>query len=108
MAQTSISNMQASLALTEYLPLTGIFPSQGGGSTNFFLGEIGTFAGSFAPAGTTASGQLAVISQNPALFSVLDTNYGGNGVSTFGLPNLNGATMVGTGQGPGLRSRNDR
>jgi len=56
MAQTPVSNMQASLALTQYFPLTGIFPSQGGGGTGFFLGEIGTFAGNFVPAGAGASG----------------------------------------------------
>ncbi len=103
MAQNPISNMQASLAVTQYFPLQGVFPSQGGGgSTGFYLGEIGTFAGSFAPAGTIAAGQLAVISQNQALFSLLGTNFGGNGTTTFGLPNLGGTTMVGTGQGAGL------
>ena len=48
MAQNPVSNMQASVALTQYMPLQGIFPSQGGGggNTGFYLGEIGTFAGS--------------------------------------------------------------
>ena len=56
MAQASISNMQASYALTQYFPLQGVMPSQGGGSSaGFYLGEIGTFAGLFAPAGTKAS-----------------------------------------------------
>ena len=100
---TPISNRQASLALTEYFPLTGVFPSQGGGSgAGFYLGEIGTFAGNFVPAGASASGQLASINQNLALYSVIGTTYGGNGNTTYGLPNLNGITMVGTGQGPGL------
>src|SRR5262245_27469627 len=101
MAQAPISNLQASLALTQYFPLQGIFPSQGGGggSTGFYLGEIGTFGGSFAPSGTIASGQLAVINQNQALFSLLGTHFGGNGTTTFGLPDLRGITMVGTGQG---------
>ena len=103
MAQNPISNMQASLALTQYFPLQGVFPSQGGGgNTGFYLGEIGTFAGAFAPAGTTASGQFAAISQNQALFSVLGTNFGGNGTTTFELPNLVGITMVGTGETSGL------
>src|SRR5438477_4059792 len=94
--------MQASLALTEYFPLTGIFPSNGGSATNFFLGEIGTFAGTFVPAGSGASGQLLSIAQNTAVFSLLGTTYGGNGQTTFALPNLDGTTMVGTGQGTGL------
>ena len=102
MAQNPISNMQASLALTEYFSTNGVFPSQGGGATNFFLGEIGTFAGSFVPAGLGASGQLLSINQNQAVFSLLGTTYGGNGQTNFALPNLNGTTMVGTGQGPGL------
>jgi microcystin-dependent protein len=104
MAQNPISNMQASLALTQYMPLQGVFPSQGGGggATGFYLGEIGTFAGAFAPAGTTASGQFAAINQNQALFSLLGTYFGGNGTTTFELPNLTGTTMVGTGQGAGL------
>ena len=104
MAQNPISNMQASVALTQYMPLQGVFPSQGGGggNTGFYLGEIGTFAGSFAPAGTTASGQFAAINQNQALFSLLGTNFGGNGTTTFELPNLNGITMVGTGEASGV------
>jgi microcystin-dependent protein len=48
------------------------------------------------------NGQLLPIAQNQALFSLLGTTYGGNGVSTFGLPNLQSRTAVGTGQGPGL------
>ena len=102
MAQTAVSNMQASLALTEYFPLQGVFPSQGGGTTDFFLGEIGMFAGSFGPGGPVASGQLLSIPQNTAVFSLLGNTYGGNGVSTFALPNLGGTTMVGVGSGPGL------
>jgi microcystin-dependent protein len=94
--------MQASLALTQYFPTAGIFPSQGGGSTSFFLGEIGTFAGNFVPAGVGSSGQLLSINQNTAIFSLVGTYYGGDGLSNFALPNLNGTTMVGTGQGPGL------
>ena len=103
MAQTPIPNMQASVALTQYFPLQGAFPNQGGGgSAGFYLGEIGTFAGFFAPAGATATGQLAAISQNLTLYSLLGITYGGNGTTSFGLPNLAGVTMVGTGQGAGL------
>jgi microcystin-dependent protein len=103
MAQTPISNSQASLALTQYFPLNGVFPSRDGGGTGFFLGEIGTFAGNFNPAGGTgANGQLLPIAQNTAVFSLIGTSYGGNGMTNFALPNLNGVTMIGAGQGLGL------
>ena len=102
MAQNPLNNMQASLALTQYFPLAGIYSSNSGGSTDFFLGEIGTFAGNFVPAGASASGQLLSIAQNTAVFSLVGNFYGGNGQTTFALPNLSGTTMVGTGQGLGL------
>ena len=54
-----------------------------------FVAEIRIFAGNFAPTGwALCAGQLMPISQNTALFSLLGTNYGGDGKSTFGLPNL--------------------
>lgn len=69
-----------------------------------YIGEIRLFAGSFAPRGwALCNGQLMPISQNTALFSLLGLSYGGNGTSTFGLPNLMGASPVGTGAGAGLR-----
>jgi microcystin-dependent protein len=68
-----------------------------------FVAEIRIFAGNFAPTGWAfCNGQLMPISQNTALFSLLGTNYGGDGKSTFGLPNLQGAAPVHQGQGPGL------
>lgn len=68
-----------------------------------FVAEIRMFAGNFAPTGwALCDGQLLPISQNTALFSLLGTFYGGDGKSTFALPNLQGATPVGTGQGAGL------
>lgn len=68
-----------------------------------FLGEIRMFAGTFAPRGWAfCQGQLLAISSNTALFSLLGTNYGGNGTSTFALPNLQSRTPVGTGTGAGL------
>lgn len=70
-----------------------------------FLGEIIIFGGNFAPNGwAMCQGQLLSISQNTALFSILGTTYGGNGVQTFGLPDLRGRVPVGMGQGPGLSS----
>jgi len=68
-----------------------------------FVAEIRMFAGNFAPTGWAAcNGQLMSISQNTALFSLLGTTYGGDGRSTFGLPNLQGMTPMFWGQGPGL------
>ena len=68
-----------------------------------FLGQIILFAGNFAPRGWAfCQGQLLPIAQNTALFSLLGTTYGGNGSSTFGLPDLRGRVPVGFGQGPGL------
>lgn len=59
----------------------------------------------FAPVGyNLCNGQLLSIAQNTALFSLLGTNYGGDGVSTFGLPDLRGRLPIHQGQGPGLSS----
>lgn len=71
-----------------------------------FIGEIRIFAGNFAPRyWAFCDGQLLPISQNTALFSLLGTTYGGNGQTNFALPNLNGRTPIGYGQGPGLSLR---
>jgi microcystin-dependent protein len=67
-----------------------------------FVGEIRAVGFNFAPTGwATCDGQLLPISQNTALFSLLGTFYGGDGKSTFALPNLQGSSPVGTGQGQG-------
>ena len=71
-----------------------------------FLGEIRMFAGNFAPTGWAfCQGQLLPIAQNQALFSLLGTTYGGDGRTTFALPDLRGRVPVGFGQGPGLSNR---
>jgi len=71
-----------------------------------FLAEIRIFAGNFAPSGwALCNGQILAISQNTALFSLLGTNFGGNGTSTFGLPNLQGSAPLAAGNGPGLTPR---
>ena len=71
--------------------------------SNPFLGEIRMFGGSFAPAGwAMCNGQLMDIAQNDALFSLLGTSYGGDGISNFGLPNLQGRLAVCQGNGQGL------
>jgi len=71
--------------------------------TNPFVAEIRIFAGNFAPVGwALCDGQLLPISQNTALFSLLGTFYGGDGKSTFALPNMQGSVAVGQGSGSGL------
>lgn len=68
-----------------------------------FLAEVRIFPYNFAPRGWAfCDGQLLPINQNQALFALLGTNYGGNGQTTFALPNLQGRTPIGPGQGPGL------
>ena len=68
-----------------------------------FLGQIGLFSFPIAPKGWTfCQGQTLAINQNQALFSLLGTYYGGNGVTTFMLPNMQGRAAVSTGQGAGL------
>jgi microcystin-dependent protein len=68
-----------------------------------FLGEIRMLGANFAPVGwALCQGQLLPISQNAALFSLLGTTYGGDGVQTFALPDLQGRVPLGMGQGSGL------
>jgi microcystin-dependent protein len=68
-----------------------------------YIGQLMLFAGNFAPRGWAfCHGQLLSIAQNSALFSLLGTTYGGDGRTTFGLPDLRGRAPIGMGQGPGL------
>lgn len=70
-----------------------------------FIGEIKMFGGNFAPRGYAfCMGQSMAIAQNTALFSLLGTTYGGNGQTTYGLPDLRGRSPVGQSQGPACRS----
>jgi microcystin-dependent protein len=67
------------------------------------IGEIRMFAGTFPPRNWLfCNGQTLAIAQNTAFFSILGTTYGGNGQTTFAVPNLQGRVPVGTGTGPGL------
>ena len=71
-----------------------------------FLGQIELFAFGFAPRGwALCAGQIMAINQNQALFSLLGTTYGGNGQTTFALPDLRGRVPMGQGNGPGLTPR---
>ena len=68
-----------------------------------FIGQIQAFGFNFAPRGWAfCDGQLLSIAQNTALFSLLGTTFGGDGRTTFGLPDLRGRSIVHVGQGPGL------
>jgi microcystin-dependent protein len=110
------NNIQPYGTLTYAIALQGVYPSRAlsaepqaltTGSFNPFVGEIIQFAGNFAPRGyALCEGQLLSISQNTALFSLLGTNYGGNGTTTFALPDLRGRTPIGIGTGPGLTTVN--
>jgi microcystin-dependent protein len=71
-----------------------------------FLAQIQIFGFNFAPRGWAfCNGQIFPISQNTALFSLLGTQYGGNGTSNFALPNLQSRVAIGQGNGPGLTPR---
>jgi len=71
-----------------------------------FVGEVRMFAGNFAPRGWAfCDGQLLAVSQNDALFSLFGTIYGGDGRTTFGLPDLRGRIPIHAGTGPGLSPR---
>ena len=72
-------------------------------SVDPFLGEIQIYPYSFAPVRWQwCQGQMVTISENAALYSLLGTQFGGDGVTTFGLPDLRGRSVVGAGSGPGL------
>jgi len=95
--------MKKTILLT--ILLFGLFGSlksfaQGGGGA--FLGQILPVAFNYAPQGwAQCHGQLLPLNQNQALFSLLGTQYGGNGQTTFALPDLRGRAIVGVGQGSG-------
>jgi microcystin-dependent protein len=103
MPQTPLDNRQSSLAMTQAFVTTGLKPQPGQGAGGAFQDEIFTFAFDFAPGGTlAANGQLLSTTQYADVYSVIGATYGGNGTTTFALPNLGGVTMIGTGQGAGL------
>ena len=95
------SNLQPYVVANYCIAVNGIFPSRSDATP--FVSQIQLFGFNFAPVGwQQCNGQLLSISQNTALFSLVGTYYGGNGTSTFGLPNLQGAVPIGMGQGVGL------
>jgi len=84
-----------------------LMPNVSSAGADPFIGEIQWFAGNFAPRGWAfCDGQLLPINQNQALFSILGTTYGGDGRTTFALPDLRSRAPLHRGQGPGLSNRN--
>jgi microcystin-dependent protein len=114
-----VTNYQPSLVITQFIARGGVYPPRPAppeGSLSapppdelasyYSLGMIRMFAGNFDPGNDlTCSGQLLSIASNTALFSLLGTTYGGDGMTTFALPDLRGRVAVGEGQGPGLFHR---
>src|SRR5262249_54103047 len=81
-------------------------PEEAQAGTDPYLGEIMMFAGNFAPRGwAVCNGQLMAIASNQALFQIIGTTYGGDGQTTFALPDLGGRAPIHSGQGPGLSNR---
>jgi microcystin-dependent protein len=102
MTQTPVSTLQSSLTLTEFVDTAGVFPSEGGAESGPFIGSIGIFAGESFLFDGPAEGQTYPIENNTALFSILGTDFGGDGLTNFQLPNLGGVETVGAGEGAGL------
>lgn len=96
-----IDNRQPSLVLNYCIATNGIYPMRS--SIEPFYGEIELFAFNFVPEYYAAcNGQLMNIYENSVLFSLLGTQFGGNGSTTFALPDLRGRVVIGQGQGTGL------
>ena len=104
MTQTPVTTLQPALTLTEFVDTTGVYPSEGGSGSGPFLGSIGIFAGPSSLFDAPADGPTYPIATNTALFSILGTDFGGDGVNNFELPNLGGVEAIGAGQGVGLPS----
>ena len=100
------------LATTAFGGITNLFAKKPGSETTAafgpeaYIGSIAMFAGNFAPQNwALCNGQLIAISQNQALFSIIGTTYGGDGRTTFALPDLRGRVPINWGTGPGLTDR---
>jgi microcystin-dependent protein len=108
----SFENRQPTLTIRYIIALQGIFPNEAQGTpsgdqapdrTTPFIGEIRAISFDFPPRGWAfCEGQLLSIAQNQALFSLIGTAYGGNGQTTFALPDLRERVPIGAGQAPGL------
>lgn len=101
----AVDNMQPYQVLNYCIALQGIYPSRS--VADPFIGTIAIFGFNFAPRGwANCDGQLLPIAQHTALFSLLGTMYGGDGRTTFGLPDLRGRVALHMGSGPGLPNYN--
>lgn len=101
-----LNNMQPSLGINYIIALVGVFPSRSS-IYDPTIAEIMMFGGNFAPRNWAfCNGLLLPISSYSALFSILGTAYGGDGITTFALPDLRGRVPVQPGTGPGLSTRN--
>lgn len=100
----TINNMQPYLVLNYCIATQGIFPSRS--CSDPYIGEISLFGFNFVPIYyASCNGQLMSISSNPALFTLMNTNFGGDGQTTFALPDLRGRVAISQFQGTGLTNR---
>jgi microcystin-dependent protein len=103
MSHSSIRAVCAAVATLSLSSLPGTASAQ---ASDPFLGQIMCAGFNFAPRGwAELNGQLLSIAQNTALFALLGTQYGGNGQTTFALPDMRGRVLIHAGQGPGLTAR---
>jgi microcystin-dependent protein len=99
-------NGKPGLALSCLFALQGNYPYSTQPTAEPFIGQMPFFAGSFAgDKYTLASGQTLGISQNTPIYNVVGTNYGGDGATTFAIPDIRSRSAMGSGQGPGLSAR---
>lgn len=95
--------MRKYLLLLGTIPFLVLSPRASAQASQPYLGEVAIVAFNFAPQGwATCDGQLLPISENETLFNLIGTTYGGDGQSTFALPDLRGRVPIHQGQGPGL------
>lgn len=101
-----LKSSRRSLALASLTVLAGLQSMPAAAQSEPFLGQIMCAGYNFTPRGwAPLNGQLLPIAQNTALFALLGTQFGGNGQTTFGLPDMRGRALIGIGQGPGLSDR---
>lgn len=97
---TPIDQLEPSVTMTYLIAGGGVYPGQGSAVS---IGQVAAFAGGFVPLGwRPADGSILNIADNPVLFGIIGDTFGGDGITTFALPDLRGRTVVGVGAGPGL------
>lgn len=99
------SNMQPYIVMNYFISMVGLWPAGGCWEDDPWTGEIRMFPFEMVPRGwTLCDGSEFNISEYPALFSLIGTTYGGDGVTTFRVPNIAGRVPIGTGHAPGMNS----